>query len=94
MPGKKKKDQTAVWVFVFWLLIAIIGAGILFTGIENSLLSGNIRVSITSVMVGIILIFIGLIMVIGKANLDAGNVEMPQKKPTENKEKDTSKKEA
>lgn len=72
--AKKKQEKTSVSVFVFWLMLAIIGTGLLFTGLQNSVLGDSILTSIMLIIVGIILIFIGLIMVFGKANIEAEDV--------------------
>lgn len=80
-----KEEPTSMWVFVFWLLIAIIGTGLLFTGLQNSVLGDSIPTSILLIVVGIILIFIGLAMVLGKANIEAEDVEMPGAKKEKKK---------
>ncbi len=67
MEKKEEPVKTAVWVF--WILMAIIGVGMLFTGIQGSVLGDNLTTSIMLVVVGIVLLFIGLIMVLGKANI-------------------------
>ena len=58
----------------------------LFSGIQSSVLGDSIVTSIMLVIVGIILLFIGLIMIIGKANIVANDLEMP-KKSTKKEEK-------
>ena len=73
----KKEEPTSMWVFVFWILIAIIGTGLLFTGLQNSVLGDSITTSVMLIVLGIILIFVGLVMVIGKANIEAEDVKMP-----------------
>ena len=80
-----KEEPTSMWIFVFWLLIAIIGTGLLFTGLQNSVLGDSIPTSILLIVVGIILIFIGLAMVLGKANIEAEDVEMPGAKKEKKK---------
>ncbi len=84
MMAKKEEIKTSVWVF--WILIAIIGVSMLFSGIQSSVLGDSIVTSIMLVIVGIILLFIGLIMIIGKANIVANDLEMP-KKSTKKEEK-------
>ena len=67
-----EKKETSVWAFVFWLLIAIVGAGLLFTGIQSSSAGiSSVATPILLIVVGIILVFIGLVMVLGKANIEA-----------------------
>ncbi len=84
MMAKKEEIKTSVWVF--WILIAIIGVSMLFSGIQSSVLGDSIVTSIMLVIVGIVLLFIGLIMIIGKANIVANDLEMP-KKSTKKEEK-------
>ena len=84
--AKKQEVKTIVWVF--WILIAIIGVGMLFAGIQSSVIGDNISTSITLVVVGIILLFIGLIMVIGKANIIANDLEMPKSHKKEEKKEE------
>ncbi len=81
----KKQEEVKTIVWVFWILIAIIGVGMLFTGIQSSVIGDNIVTSIMLVMVGLILLFVGLIMVIGKANIIANDLEMPSAKKKEEK---------
>lgn len=81
MDKKQEEIKTAVWVF--WILLAIIGVGMLFTGIQNSVTEQKLVTSIMLIVVGIILLFIGLVMVIGKANIIANDVEMPKFTKTE-----------
>ena len=78
MANKEKNVKTSVWVF--WILIAIIGVSMLFTGFQSSIAGDSITTSVMFIVVGIILLFIGLIMVIGKANIVANDLEMPSKK--------------
>ena len=82
----KKKGEVKTIVWVFWILIAIIGVSMLFAGIQSSFIGDNIVTSIMLVIVGTILLFIGLIMVIGKANIIANDLEMPKLSKTEKKE--------
>lgn len=84
MMAKKEEIKTSVWVF--WILIAIIGVSMLFSGIQSSVLGDSIVTSIMLVIVGIVLLFIGLIMIIGRANIVANDLEMP-KKSTKKEEK-------
>lgn len=73
--AKKEPVKTSVWVF--WILIAIIGVGMLFTGLQSSVLGDNITTSVMLIVIGIILLFVGLIMTIGKANIVANDIEIP-----------------
>ena len=84
MAKKEEPVKTIVWVF--WLLIAIIGVGMLYTGIQGSVLGDNLTTSIMLVVVGIVLLFIGLIMVLGKANIHTTEI-IVHKKEEEKKEK-------
>jgi len=77
----KKETKTVVWVF--WILIAIIGTGLLFTGLQNSVLGDSLATSALLIVIGIALLFVGLIMVLGKANIEANDIEMPGKKKEE-----------
>ena len=52
MAKKEEPVKTIVWVF--WLLIAIIGVGMLYTGIQGSVLGDNLTTSIMLVVVGIV----------------------------------------
>ena len=81
----KKQEEVKTIVWVFWILIAIIGVGMLFTGIQSSVIVDNIVTSIMLVMVGLILVFVWLIMVIAKANIIANDLEMPSAKKKEEK---------
>lgn len=83
--AKKEETKTSVWVWVFWILIAIIGTGLLFTGLQNSVLGDSIGTSATLIIVGIALLFVGLIMILGKANIEANDIEMPGRKKEEKK---------
>ena len=76
----KKKEEVKTIVWVFWILIAIIGVSMLFTGFQSSIAGDSITTSVTFIVIGIILLFIGLIMVIGRANIVANDLEMPSKK--------------
>ena len=78
MANKEKNVITSVWVF--WILIAIIGVSMLFTGFQSSIAGDSITTSVMFIVIGIILLFIGLIMVIGRANIVANDLEMPSKK--------------
>lgn len=83
MANKEKNVKTSVWVF--WILIAIIGVSMLFTGFQSSIAGDSITTSVMFIVIGIILLFIGLIMVIGKANIVANDLEMPSSKKEEDK---------
>ena len=76
--AEEKEVKTAVWVF--WILIATIGVGMLFTGIQSSVLGDNVVTSVMLVIAGLILVFVGLIMVLGKANVIANDIELPSSK--------------
>ena len=78
MANKEKNVKTSVWVF--WILITIIGVSMLFTGFQSSIAGDSITTSVMFIVIGIILLFIGLIMVIGRANIVANDLEMPSKK--------------
>lgn len=81
----KKQEEVKTIVWVFWILIAIIGVGMLFSGIQSSTRGDSIATSIILIMVGIVLLFVGLVMVIGKANIVANDLEMPNAKKKEEK---------
>lgn len=84
----KKNEEVKTIVWVFWILMAIIGVSMLFAGIQSSVIGDNIVTSIMLVIVGIILLFVGLIMVIGKANIIANDVEMPKSTKKEEKKEE------
>ena len=73
--AKKEEIKTSVWVF--WILLAIIGVALLFSGIQSSLLGGSIPVAVMLIVVAVILLFIGLSMMLGKANIQANDIELP-----------------
>ena len=75
-----KKEQTKTIVWVFWILIAIIG-----TCLQNSFSGENLGAAAMLIVFGIALIFIGLIMLLGKANIETSEIELPGKKETEKK---------
>ena len=82
MANKEKEPiKTSVWVF--WILLAIIGVGLLFTGLQNSVLGDSIATSVLLIVIGIIFLFIGLIMVFGKANIEANDLEISKSKKEE-----------
>lgn len=81
----KKNEEVKTIVWVFWILMSIIGVGMLFTGIQSSVLGDNIVTSIMLVVVGLVLLFVGLIMLIGKANIVANDLEMPKSSKKETK---------
>ena len=58
--------------------VAIIGVSSLFAGIQNSVQGNNITTSVMLIVVGIILLFIGLVMVLGKANIITNEIELPK----------------
>ena len=63
MAKKNEEVKTVVWVF--WILLAIIGVSMLFAGIQGSIQGNNIATCVMLIVVGIILLFIGLVMVLG-----------------------------
>ena len=75
---EKEEVKTIVWVF--WILFAIVGVGMLFAGIQSSVLGDNVVTSVMLVIAGLILVFVGLIMVLGKANVIANDIELPSSK--------------
>lgn len=81
----KKNEEVKTIVWVFWIVIAIIGVGMLFCGIQGSFLGDSIVRSIMLITVGIVLLFVGLVMVIGKANIVANDLELPGSKPKKEK---------
>lgn len=75
MENKEKEPiKTSIWVF--WIMIAIIGVGLLFSGLQSSVNQDSITTSVMFIVVGIILLFIGLIMILGKANIEANDLEI------------------
>lgn len=80
---EKKEPKTAEWVL--WILIAIVGAALLFTGVRAAALQQNVVVSTMCIVVGVILAFIGLIVMLGKANVVVK--EKKATEPTKKKEK-------
>ena len=86
----KKQEEVKTIVWVFWILIAIIGVSMLFAGIQTSVLGNNITTSVMLIIIGIILLFLGLVMVLGKANIIVNNIELPGFKKEDSK---TAKKE-
>ena len=83
MAKKNEEVKTVVWVF--WILLAIIGVSMLFAGIQGSIQCNNIATCVMLIVVGIILLFIGLVMVLGRANIITNDIEMP--KSSKNDEK-------
>ncbi len=73
---EKEEVKTIVWVF--WILFAIVGVGLLFAGIQSSVFGNSIVTSIMLVTIGLVLLFVGLIMVLGKANIIANDLELPK----------------
>ena len=64
--------KTPVAIYVLWLVMAIAGTALLFTGIQLSV-NGNVGI-VTPVMlivIGTIFVFLGLVMVLGYANVEA-----------------------
>lgn len=56
----------------------------LYTGIQGSVLGDNLTTSIMLVVVGIVLLFIGLIMVLGKANIHTTEIIVHKKEEEKN----------
>ena len=50
----------------------------LFAGIQSSVFGNSIVTSIMLVTIGLVLLFVGLIMVLGKANIIANDLELPK----------------
>ncbi len=83
MAKKNEEVKTVVWVF--WILLAIIGVSMLFAGIQGSIQGNNIAICVMLIVVGIILLFIGLVMVLGRANIITNDIEMPKSSKNEEK---------
>ena len=83
MAKKNEEVKTVVWVF--WILLAIIGVSMLFAGIQGSIQGNNIATCVMLRVVGIILLFIGLVMVLGRANIITNDIEMPKSSKNEEK---------
>lgn len=81
----KKNGEVKTIVWVFWIMLAIIGVSLLFAGIQNSVQGNNITTSVMLIVVGIILLFIGLVMVLGKANIITNEIELPKSSKKEEK---------
>ena len=81
----KKNEEVKTIVWVFWIMLAIIGVSLLFAGIQNSVQGNNITTSVMLIVVGIILLFIGLVMVLGRANIITNDIEMPNSSKNEEK---------
>lgn len=82
--AKKEEVKTAVWVF--WILMAIIGVSMLFVGLQNSVLGDSVTTSVMLIVIGIILLFVGLIMTLGKANIIANDIKIPKSEEKSKKE--------
>ena len=76
--------EIKTWIWVFWLLVAIIGTGLLFVGIQNTIFGDNLTLSIMLILVGVILVFVSLSYVIGHANI-AYRVERKEETEPETK---------
>ena len=83
MAKKNEEVKTVVWVF--WILLAIIGVSMLFAGIQGGIQGNNIATCVMLIVVGIILLFIGLVMVLGRANIITNDIEMPKSSKNEEK---------
>ena len=82
----KKNEEVKTIVWVFWIMLAIIGVSMLFAGIQSSVAGDNITTSVMLIVVEIILLFIGLVMVLGKANIITNEIELPKSSKKEEKE--------
>ena len=82
MAKKNEEVKTVVWVF--WILLAIIGVSMLFAGIQGSIQGNNIATCVMLIVVGIIL-FIGLVMEIGRENIITNDIEKPKSSKNEEK---------
>lgn len=64
--------KAPVVIYVIWLIVAIAGTATLFTGIQ---LAVNAQVQfvvpVMLIVIGILLLFLGLVMVLGYANIEA-----------------------
>lgn len=80
MADKEKKEPIKTSVWVFWIMIAIIGVGLLFSGLQGGVRGDSITASVMFIVVGIIFLFIGLIMIFGKANIEANDLEITKTK--------------
>ncbi len=64
--------KTPVPIYVIWLIIAIIGTAMLFTGIQLAVNgTSTIVMQVMLIVIGIILLFLGLVMTLGYANIEA-----------------------
>jgi uncharacterized membrane protein len=80
MPENKKEVKeysTSVWVF--WILVAIVGTGLLFTGLQNTFTLGNLTMSVMFIVIGLILLFLSLTIVLGRANIAANGQDKVKK---------------
>ena len=75
MAKKNEEVKTVVWVF--WILLAIIGVSMLFAGIQGSIQGNNIATCVMLIVVGII--------VLGRANIITNDIEMPKSSKNEEK---------
>lgn len=60
-------------IYVLWLIIAIVGTALLYTGIQLSVANVDVSfvIPVMLIVIGIMLTFFGLIMVLGYANIEA-----------------------
>lgn len=79
----KKEIKTIVWVL--WILMAIVGVALLFGGIQSCIIGGNIATTIMLIAVGIVLLFVGLTLLLGNANMQHANIEIPKEVKKEEK---------
>lgn len=68
----KVDTKTPTAIYVLWLIVAIAGTALLFTGIQLAVNSSvGIVVPVMLIVIGIIFVFLGLVMVLGYANIEA-----------------------
>ena len=64
--------KTPVAIYVLWLVVAIAGTALLFTGIQLAINSNvGIVAPVMLIVIGVIFVFLGLVMVLGYANVEA-----------------------
>ena len=79
--------KTPVAIYVLWLVVAIAGTALLFTGIQLAINSNvGIVAPVMLIVIGVIFVFLGLVMVLGYANIEA-KAEAMEKGKSETKKK-------
>ena len=79
--------KTPVAIYVLWIVIAIAGTALLYTGIDLAVNSGlGIVIPVMLIVIGTLFIFLGLVMVLGNANIEA-KAEAIEKSKAEAKKK-------